>query len=165
VDRFVSLGRGHCQYARILSDLSSLYLKDTGAATRMSSCLRYIGKSRPVICIGDFLSGVLAETELENLAHGQRQVHALAITTTGDVVLPGFGPAELRDVESGSLLTISSITDAKIKAASTFASHFEGLRSLCALHNIQFTRCQSDEQWQEILQRHFLKKNFGNARI
>jgi len=165
VDRYCGLGRGHSQFAKILNDLSCHRLKDIGADTRLSSCLRHVGKSGPVICIADFLSGVAAETDLTSLALGQRQMHALAVSSPGDLVLRGSGTVELYDVETGARLTLSSVENAQIQAELKFESHLKSLRSLCALNGIQFTKCSSEENWQQVLMRHFLQKNLNNARV
>jgi uncharacterized protein (DUF58 family) len=144
-------GRGRHQLAHVLMQLRSLAPRAAGGATSLGAVATLVGPRDPLVVVSDFLREDALRPDLARLAHGGRELHAIAIGAPDDLRLPPAAAA-IEDIESGARLEVEP---ARAGAAAEAWRALSGeLAAQCRARGIVHSRCTAGEHWRDVVLRH-----------
>ena len=157
VDHVCRLGRGHGQYPQVVNTLQKHGPNSSGGGSSLAACTRLLGERNPIVVISDFLSEDSMRADLSTMWRRHRPIRALQVNSPFEFALPQKDSSLiLKDIESGEYIPIEDITSAQKNAHQSFNKMQKDLALYCIKQQIMFTPCSSEENWQDILLRHFL---------
>jgi uncharacterized protein (DUF58 family) len=149
-------GRGARHFPPIVRSLQRLQPSPEGAASNLAACARRLAGTASALVVSDFLGPSDLRPDLAALRERCVLLHALQTHEPRDLSLPGPGPIELVDVETGQSLT-SQADPATVSAARM--AHDERVRRLrrfAALSGIAYSCWDVTVPWQRVLLDHLV---------
>jgi uncharacterized protein (DUF58 family) len=151
------LGRGHNHYARILRTLTGHRHRQRGGSSDPGCCAAVVGQQHPLLIISDFLAEDAMVAALSKLQASRRQLHLFQLDCQQQWQLPNASEVLLEDIESGRSAVCSDLDAAQSSARLTLANVHRELSDWCSRYQVPLTRCGSDDNWRDVLLRHFAR--------
>jgi uncharacterized protein (DUF58 family) len=150
-------GRGSRHFPGIVRCLQQLRPSPLDAGSNLAACARRLAGTASAFVTSDFLGPSDLRPGLAALRQRCVLLHALEVHDAREFVLPGTGPLELLDVETGATLVAESDAAAALTAREAHAEHVLRLRRFAGLSAIAFTACDVAQPWQRVLLDHLVR--------
>lgn len=150
-------GRGQAHYASIARSLVQWQPPTDGERCELAAAARAVHGATSVFVLSDFLGDAAMRAALGSLRGHCSVLHALQLSDSADVDLPGDEEVELRDVETGASLPLRTGAAARAHAAATREASTAKLRRYCARHGIAYTDWDLTRSWQHSLIGHLAR--------
>lgn len=150
-------GRGARHYPSVVRTLRSLHPAVNGARSNLASCVRRLRGTASAFVVSDFLGPSDLRPDLAALRERCVLLHALQTCDSNELRLPGQGPIELYDVETGA--TLNSETGATVESAARSAhdEQVKRLQRFATRSGIAFTTWDVARPWQRVLLDHLVR--------
>jgi len=150
-------GRGARHFPHVVRTLLSAHPADASAHSNLAACVRRLGGIASGFVLSDFLGPSDLRPALAALRERCVLLHALEIHTADDLRLPGPGPVELYDVETGQ--TATSDTGAAPESAARVAHEAlrRRLQRYSSRSGIAFSAWDVALPWQRVLVDHLVR--------
>lgn len=153
----VAPGRGARHFPGIVRSLQRLQPARSGARSNLAACVRRLAGTASALVISDFLGPSDLRPDLSALRQRCVLLHALQVHDPLALRLPGPGPIELQDVETGESLTSDADAVAESGARAAMADHAVRLRHFSSRSGIAFTSWDIALPWQRVLLDHLVR--------
>jgi len=150
-------GRGARHFQKVVRTLLALRPDRSAARSNLPACVRRMSGSASGFVVSDFLGPDDMRPALAALRERSVQLHAVEVHAAADLQLPGPGPLELYDVETGAMITSGAGTAAETSAHGAQAARVQRLQRFCAHGGIAFTAWDVAQGWQRVLVDHLLR--------
>lgn len=157
IDAACAPGRGYPQYARILRTLHTHGNRAGGGGSDPGACAAVVGRHHSLMIISDFLAEDAMVSALARLRASQRQLHLFQLDGAPDWPPPDGSSLLLEDVESGAVRLCGDTAAALTEASVRLAQLQRDLSAWGRRFNIPHTLCHADDNWRELLLRHFIE--------
>lgn len=157
IEAACAIGRGYSQYARILKTLHGHEPLTAGGGSDPGACVAAAGRHHELIIISDFLAQDAMLPTLAKLRAGRRELHLFQLDTAADTPLPDCDSLLLQDAESGEVALCTDPGTAPAEAATRLAGLQEDLSAWGRRFLVPHTLCHGDDNWRELLLRHFIR--------
>jgi uncharacterized protein (DUF58 family) len=150
-------GRGAAHFPAIVRTLASAEPSRAGARSNLVACVRRLFGTASAFVISDFLGLAELRPDLAALRERCVALHALQVHDAEELQVPGSGPVELVDVETGE--SVSSIAGPQVEslARDEHAAMSRRLQRYCLNGGIAYTRWAIDQPWQRVLVDHLVR--------
>lgn len=150
-------GRGARHFPQVVRTLLALRPAESAAHSNLAACARRLRGTASGFVVSDFLGPADLRPSLAALRERCVQLHALEVHASADLQLPGPGPFELYDVESGATANCSGRSAAESAARAAHAALLLRLQRFSTRSGIAFTAWDVAEPWQRVLVDHLLR--------
>lgn len=150
-------GRGARHFPQVVRTLLALQPRESAAHSNLAACVSRIRGAASGFVVSDFLGPEDLRPALAALRERCVQLHALAVHADDDTRLPGPGPLELYDVETGATASAGGGAMAEQSARAAQAARLQGLQRYCARSGVACTGWDVALQWQRVLVEHLLR--------
>jgi uncharacterized protein (DUF58 family) len=150
-------GRGARHFPHVMRTLLALRPAESSARSNLAACARRLHGTASGFVVSDFLGPADLRPALAALRDRCVQLHALELHAAQDLRLPGPGPFELEDVETGMTAHSGSRAPAEAAAQAAHAERLVRLRRFTARSGTAFTAWDVALPWQRVLVDHLLR--------
>ena len=150
-------GRGARHFPPIVRSLQRLQPSPEGAASNLAACARRLAGTASALVVSDFLGPSDLLPGLVALRQRCVILHAIEVHDEQRFALPGSGPLELRDVETGATLVCDADAAALSAARKAQEDHVSRLRHFADRTAIAFTTWDIALAWQSMLLDHLVR--------
>ncbi len=150
-------GRGARHFPQVVRTLLALRPTESAARSNLAACARRLLGTASGFVVSDFLGPSDLRPALAALRERCVQLHALEVHAALDLRLPGPGPFELYDVETGATASSGAGTTAEAAAQAAHAALLLRLQRFTARSGIAFTAWDVALPWQRVLVDHLLR--------
>ena len=149
-------GRGSQHFASVVRGLRAIRPDPTGSRSNLAACVRRLFGTASAFVVSDFLGPSDLRPGLAALRERCVLLHALQTHDPQEFSLPGPGPIELVDVETGQNLTSQADPAAESVARMAHDEHVLRLRRFAALSGIAYSCWDVVVPWQRVLLDHLV---------
>jgi uncharacterized protein (DUF58 family) len=157
IDTACALGRGYPQYARILKALYAHNHRPAGGGSDLGACAAAVGQRHPLMVISDFLAEDAMVSTLARLRASRRQLHLFQLDAGGTLPLPAGDSLLLEDLETGEVALCGDPGAARTEAQRRLVQLQQELSRWGRRFLVPHTLCHGDDNWRELLLRHFIE--------
>ena len=150
-------GRGARHFPGIVRSLQRRQPTRAGARSNLAACVRRLSGTVSALVVSDFLGPSDLRPDLAALRERCVLLHALQVHDPRELRLPGPGPIELEDVETGESLAAEADTAAEAAAFRAHDEHVLRLRRFSSRSGIAFTSWDVAQPWQRVLLDHLVR--------
>ena len=149
-------GRGSQHFASVVRGLRAIRPGPTGSRSNLAACVRRLLGTASAFVVSDFLGPSDLRPDLAALRERCVLLHALQTHEPREFSLPGPGPIELFDVETGQSLTSQADPAAESVARIAHDEHVQRLERFAALSGIAYSCWDVAVPWQRVLLDHLV---------